>query len=105
MEDLPGQATDAVRHAADSASEYGAGGRSRGTRYVRHEWDRYPEANRYVRKGREMISDPIEANPIAAVLIAGVILAIWLRIDKSSRWQWNRRRVSDYGRTRTYYRI
>jgi uncharacterized protein YjbJ (UPF0337 family) len=103
-ENLLGQAKDAVRQVADSASEYAQDAYDRGSRYVRQEWDRHPEANRYFREGREMISSPVEANPIAAILIAGAVGYLLAYLIHGSGWQWNRESVPDYARTRNYSR-
>ena len=105
MENLVGQAKDAVRQAADSASEYAQDTYARGAQYVRQEWDRHPEAGRYLREGRQAISHPVEANPITAILVAGGVGYLLAYLIHGSGWQWSRRRVSDDGRTRTYYRI
>jgi ElaB/YqjD/DUF883 family membrane-anchored ribosome-binding protein len=101
VENLVGQAKDAVRQAADSASEYAQEAYDRGARYVRQEWDRHPEAGRYLREGRQRISHPVEENPIAAILIAGAVgswdkwhrpRAALVRVPRHPRltaWWWN----------------
>ena len=68
-----GQAKDAVRDYADQA--YGVAERAldQGRRYVGENMERYPEAGRYVREGRQAVSRQVEESPLLAVLIAGAV--------------------------------
>jgi uncharacterized protein YjbJ (UPF0337 family) len=104
VENPVGQAKDTFRHVADSASEYAQEAYGRGARYVRQEWDRHPEAGRYLREGRRTISDPIEANPLAAIFIAGAVGYLAAYLIHGNGWQRTRESVPDYARTRNSYR-
>jgi hypothetical protein len=100
-EGVVGQATEAVRNVAESASDLAQDTYEAGARYVREELDRYPEAGRYISEGGRAVSRPIEQNPLMAALIFGVFgyLVGYLH---GSGWQWNRESVPDYARRRAY---
>jgi hypothetical protein len=102
-EDVVGQATEAVRNVAESASDLARDTYKTGARYVREGLDRYPEAGRSIREGSQAVSRPIQEYPLAAVLLFGAFgyLVGYLH---GSGWQWNRDSVPDYARTRDYGR-
>src|SRR5215204_7364730 len=50
-EGVVGQATEAVRNVAESASELAQDAYETGARYVHEGLDRYPEASRYISEG------------------------------------------------------
>jgi len=101
-EGLVGQATEAVRNVAESASELAQDAYETGARYVREGRDRYPEASRYISEGSRIVSRPIEHNPLVAILIAGAVGYLVGYMIHGSGWQWNRESVPDYARRRAY---
>src|SRR3954447_12702985 len=68
-EGLVGQATEAVRNVAESASNLAQDTYERGARYAREGWDSLPDVDRYGRA----ISRPVEQNPVLAILAAGAV--------------------------------
>lgn len=77
-----GQAKEKVGDYADQASELAGRTLAEGRRYVDEGLDRYPEAQRYVRQGREVVSH----SPLAAVLLAGAVgYALALLVHGSRR--------------------
>ena len=68
-EGVVGQATEAVRNVAESASDLAQDTYERGARYAREGWDSLPDADRYGRA----ISRPVEQNPVLALLAAGAV--------------------------------
>jgi len=100
-EGLAGQATEAVRTMAESASELARDTYETGARYVREGLDRYPETGRYLREGSQAVSRPVEQYPLVAVLLAGA-LGYLIGYLYGSGWQWNRESVPDYARRRAY---
>jgi ElaB/YqjD/DUF883 family membrane-anchored ribosome-binding protein len=101
-EGVVGQATEAVRNVAESASELAQDAYETGARYVREGRDRYPEASRYISEGSRIVSRPIEHNPLVAILIAGAVGYLVGYMIHGSGWQWNRESVPDYARRRAY---
>src|SRR3954464_10576955 len=64
-----GQATEAVRNVAESASDLAQDTYERGARYAREGWDSLPDVDRYSRA----VSRPVEQNPFMAILAAGAV--------------------------------
>lgn len=100
-EGLVGQATEAVRNVAESASDFARDTYETGARYAREGWDSLPDVDRYSRA----VSRPVEQNPLVAILAAGAagyLLAYLIHGSgfQGSSWQWNRESVPDYARTR-----
>jgi hypothetical protein len=90
-----GQATEAARNVAESASDLAQDTYDRGARYVREGWDRVPDVGRYVRH-------PVEENPLIAILAAGAVGYLLAYLIHGSGLQWSRESVPDYARTRRY---
>ena len=103
-EGVVGQATEAVRHVAESASELAQDTYERGARYVRDGLDRYPEAGRYISEGTQAVSRPVEQHPLTALLIAGAVGYLLAYLIHGSGFRRGREDVPDYGRTRDYDR-
>jgi ElaB/YqjD/DUF883 family membrane-anchored ribosome-binding protein len=103
-EGVVGQATEAVRTVAESASVLAQDTYARSARYVRDGLDRYPEAGRSISEGAQAVSRPVEQHPLTAILVAGAVgyLLAYL-IHGSGSW-WVREDVPDYARTRDYER-
>jgi ElaB/YqjD/DUF883 family membrane-anchored ribosome-binding protein len=99
-EGVVGQATEAVRHVAESASELAQDTYERGARYVRDGMDRYPEAGRYISEGTQAVSRPVEQHPLTALLIAGAVGYLLAYLIHGSGFRWGREDVPDYARTR-----
>src|SRR4051812_18858879 len=103
-EGVVGQATEAVRNVAESASELAQDAYARSARYVRDGLDRYPEAGRYIREGAQAVSRPVEQHPLTAILLAGAVGYLLAYLIHGSGSRWVREDVPDYGRTRDYDR-
>jgi ElaB/YqjD/DUF883 family membrane-anchored ribosome-binding protein len=99
-----GQATEAVRHVAESASELAQDTYQRGAGYVRDGLDRYPEAGRSIREGTQAVSRPVEQHPLTAILVAGAVGYLLAYLIHGSGFRGGREDVPDYGRTRDYNR-
>jgi len=103
-EGVVGQATGAVRHVAESASELAQDTYKRGARYVRDGLDRYPEAGRYISEGAQAVSRPVEQYPLTAILLAGAVGYLLAYLIHGGGSRWGREDVPDYARTRDYDR-
>jgi ElaB/YqjD/DUF883 family membrane-anchored ribosome-binding protein len=103
-EGVVGQATEAVRHVAESASELAQDTYQRGARYVRDGLDRYPEAGRSIREGTQAVSRPVEQHPLTAILVAGAVGYLLAYVTHGGGPRGGREDVPDYGRTRDYDR-
>ena len=103
-EGVVGQAREAVRHVAESASELAQDTYQRGARYVRDGLDRYPEAGRSIREGTQAVSRPVEQHPLTAILVAGAVGYLLAYLIHGSGFRGGREDVPDYGRTRDYDR-
>ena len=103
-EGVVGQATEAVRNVAESASELAQDTYERGARYVRDGLDRYPEAGRSIREGAQAVSRPVEQHPLTAILLAGAVGYLLAYVIHGSGSRWGREDVPDYARTRDYDR-
>jgi hypothetical protein len=104
-EGLVGQATEAVRNVAESASDFARDTYDTGARYAREGWDSLPDVDRYSRA----VSRPVEENPLVAILAAGAVgylLAYMIHGSgfQGSSWQGYRKSVPDYTRTRGHRR-
>jgi len=99
-EGLVGQATEAVRNVAESASNLAQDTYERGARYAREGWDSLPDVDRYGRA----ISRPVEQNPVLALLAAGAVGYLLAYLIHGGGFQSRRENVPDYARTREYSR-
>src|SRR3954466_3367957 len=99
-----GQATEAVRNVAESASELAQDTYERGTRYVRDGLDRYPEAGRYISEGAQAVSRPVEQYPLTAVLLAGAVGYLLAYLIHGGGARWGRGGGADYARMKDYDR-
>ena len=99
-EGLVGQAAEAVRNAASSASDLAQDTYERGARHVRDGWDSLPHVDRY----RQAVSRPVEQNPLVAVLAAGAVGYLLAYLIHGGGFQSRRESVPDYARTREYSR-
>jgi len=95
-EGLVGQATEAVRNVAESASNLAQDTYERGARYAREGWDRLPDADRYGRA----ISRPVEQNPVLAILAAGAVGYLLAYLIHGGGLRSIQEAVPDYARTR-----
>ena len=102
-EGVVGQATEAVRHVAESASELAQDTYERGARYVRDGLDRYPEAGRSISEGAQAVSRPVEQYPLTAIVIAGAVgyLLAYLIHGSGSRWGREESRITPERETTT----
>src|SRR3954466_16204814 len=103
-EGVVGQATEAVRNVAESASELAQDTYARSARYVRDGLDRHPEAGRSIREGAQAVSRPVEQHPLTAILLAGAVGYLLAYVIHGSGFRGGREDVPDYGRTRDYDR-
>ena len=103
-EGVVGQATEAVRNMAESASHLAQDTYETGARYVREGLNRYPEAGRYLSEGGRAVGRPVEQNPVLALLAAGAVGYLLAYLIHGSGFQSLRERVPDYARTREYSR-
>jgi hypothetical protein len=93
---MVGQATEAVRNVAESASDFARDTYDTGARYAREGWDSLPDVDRYSRA----VSRPVEENPLVAILAAGAVgylLAYMIHGSgfQGSSWQGYRKSVPD----------
>jgi ElaB/YqjD/DUF883 family membrane-anchored ribosome-binding protein len=70
---LSGQAEDMVRRMADQASAFAQSAYRRGEQYAAKGRRRFPEAERYYRESHRAVSQSVEAYPVAALMIAGMV--------------------------------
>ena len=103
-EGVVGQATEAVRNVAESASELAQDSYARSARYVRDGLDRYPEAGRSISEGAQAVSRPVEQYPLTALLIAGAVGYLLAYVTHGGGPRWGREDVPEYARTRDYDR-
>jgi len=92
-EDLVGQATEAVRNVASSASDLAQDTYERGARYVRDGWDSLPDVDRY----SQAVSRPVEQNPVLAILAAGAVGYLVAYLVHGGGIQTIRDSMPDYG--------
>jgi dodecin len=95
-----GQAREAVRNVAESASDLAQDTYERGARSVREGLGRYPEAGRYLSEGSRALSRPIEQNPLLAILAAGALGYLLAYLIHGGGFQALQDAVPDYARTR-----
>lgn len=101
-EGLLDQVRETLRDVADTASGTARQAYDQGQRYIRQAGERYPEAERYYRRGRRAVSQRAAENPLLSILLAGAIgyaLAWMIHGERRSRKQG----VPDYGRTSPRY--
>jgi hypothetical protein len=101
-ERLLDQVREALAEATDSIS--GAAGEvyRRGGEYARQARAQYPEAERYVREGQQVVARRVTDNPLLALFMAGVAgyaLAWMIHGERRDR----ERHVPDHGRTSRGY--
>ena len=99
-EGVVGQATEAVRNVAESASDLARDTYETGAGYVREGLDRYPEAGRYFSEGSRAVSRPVEQNPLMAIFAAGALGYLLAYLIHGDGLQSIRDSVPDYARTR-----
>ena len=97
---MVGQATEAVRNVAESASDLAQDTYERGTRSVREGLGRYPEAGRYLSEGSRALSRPIEQNPLLAILAAGALGYLLAYLIHGGGFQAIQDALPDYARPR-----
>jgi hypothetical protein len=102
IEDLLDQVREALLDVKDSVSGSARDAYGQGSRYVRQAGERYPQAERYVREGRQAVTHRVTENPLLALFAAGVAgyALAWMihgqRRDRETR-------VPDHARTRRGY--
>ena len=99
-EGVVGQATEAVRNVAESASDLARDTYEQGARYARESWDSLPDVDRYSRA----VSRPIEQNPLIGIVAAGAVGYLLAYLIHGSGFQGSRGMVQDYGRGRGNHR-
>jgi hypothetical protein len=84
---------------ADSASGAARDAYDQGSRYVQQAGERYPQAERYVREGRQAVTHRMTENPLLGLFMAGVAgyAMAWL-IHRERRDR--KPHVPDHARTR-----
>jgi hypothetical protein len=92
-EGVVGQATEAVRNAASSASDLAQDAYEQGSRYVRDGWDSLPDVDQYSRA----VSRPVEQNPLVAILAAGALGYLLAFLIHGGGMQSIRDSMPDYG--------
>ena len=95
-----GRARRAVEGLTEHASHLAQSARRTGERYLDEARRHWPEAERYYRQGRETLARPVEAYPLAAILLAaaaGYGLALLIHRGTSSPRP-ARRDLPAYGR-------
>jgi hypothetical protein len=95
------QATEAVQNVSGSASEMAQKAMDEGRRYAQAARERYPEADRYMREGSQVVRQQAAENPLLAVLVGfgiGYALAYMIHAGGS-----NTDRVPDYAKRRSSY--
>ena len=66
-------AKDPVRRVAEGAAQFAQDAYRTGERFMEEGRRRYPEAERYYRRGREAVAGQVQEFPLAAVLVGGVV--------------------------------
>jgi ElaB/YqjD/DUF883 family membrane-anchored ribosome-binding protein len=101
-EHLLDQVRNALHDVADSASGAARDAYDQGRRYVQQAGERYPQAERYVREGRQAVTHRITENPLLGLFVAGVAgyALAWL-IHRERRDQ--EPHVPDHARTKRGY--
>jgi hypothetical protein len=95
------QATEAVQNVAGSASEMAQKAMDEGRRYAQATRERYPEAERYMREGSQVVRQQAAEHPLLAVLVGfgiGYALAYMIHAGGSTT-----DRVPDYAKRRSSY--
>lgn len=90
---------EGVQRVAEGATQLAEDVYRTGERYIEEGRRRFPEAERYVRQGREAVRGQVHESPFAAMLVAGVVgyvLALLIHGRSGSRPE--RRTVPPYGR-------
>jgi hypothetical protein len=101
-EHLLDQVRNALHDVVDSASGAAQDAYDQGRRYVQQASERYPQAERYVREGRQAVTHRVTENPLLALFTAGVAgyaLAWMIHGQRRNRDT----RVPDHARTRRGY--
>ena len=91
---------EGVQRVAEGATRLAEDAYRTGERYLEEGRRRFPEADRYVRQGREAVRGRVHESPFAAMLLAGVVgyvFALLIHGRSGSRPQ-ERRVVPPYGR-------
>ena len=94
------QATEAVQNVSGSASEMAQKAMDEGRRYAQAARERYPEADRYMREGSQVVRQQAAENPLLAVLVGfgiGYALAYMIHAGGSTD------RVPDYAKRHSSY--
>ncbi len=99
-EGVVGQASEAVRTVAESASAVARDTYERGARAVREGLDRYPEAGRYLSEGGRAVGRPVTENPLLAILAAGAVGYLLAYLIHGGGLRSIQEAVPDYARTR-----
>jgi hypothetical protein len=71
-EHLLDQVRNALHDVVDSASGAARDAYDQGRRYVQQASERYPQAERYVREGRQAVTHRLTENPLLGLFIAGM---------------------------------
>jgi ElaB/YqjD/DUF883 family membrane-anchored ribosome-binding protein len=101
-EHLLDQVRNALHDVADSASGAARDAYDQGRRYVQQAGERYPQAERYVREGRQAVTHRITENPLLGLFVAGVAgyaLAWLIHRERRDREP----HVPDHARTKRAY--
>jgi hypothetical protein len=101
-ENLLNQAKDTLRDVAGSAPETARDAYNQGKRYMRQAGERYPEVERYYRKGSQAISQRATENPVLSLFVAGAV-GYGLAWMIHGKWAERHERVPDHARTERGY--
>jgi hypothetical protein len=71
-EHLLDQVREALQDVTDNVSGAAQDAYDQGRRYVQQAGERYPQAERYVREGREALAHRVTENPLLGLFVAGV---------------------------------
>jgi hypothetical protein len=96
------QVREALSDVADQAFGAARDVYSRGEHYARQASERYPQAERYVREGRQAVTHRMTESPLLALFLAGVAgyALAWLI---HGQWRGRDEHIPDYGRTNRGY--
>jgi hypothetical protein len=101
-EHLLDQVREALLDATDSVSGAARDAYDQGRRYAQQAGERYPQAERYVREGRQAVTRRMSENPLLGLLVAGMAgYALGWLIHREG--QGRKPHVPDYGRTSRGY--
>ncbi len=98
------QAKETLSEVASTASDMARGAYEQGQRYARQAAERYPEAERYYRQGRQAVREYVPENPLLTLILGAVVGYGVAWMIHHERWRGREdERVPRYTRTRQGY--